>query len=205
MKTISNVLAIGAHPDDIELGCGGSLAKLIEMGVKVRALVLTRGSVGNRADHDRLDETKQALALLGVTDVATADFPDTRMYEHLAEVIAFIEQHAAEVKPERVYTMFGNDQHQDHRTTFEATIVACRKAQQILCYETPSSWNGFQPQVFENIANFIDRKTAALALHESQRDRYYTQPDAMRAIAVAHGLRVNTGPSEGFIGYKIIL
>ncbi len=205
MKQLRSVLAIGAHPDDIELGCGGSLAKFVEMGVRIRALVLTKGAVGNRANHDRLDETRRALALLGVTDVVMADFPDTRMYEHLAAVIAFIEKHANDIQPDRVYTMFENDRHQDHRTTFGASIVACREAPQILCYETPSSWIGFQPQVFEDIEGFIDKKTAALALHKSQFDRHYTQPEAMRAIAIAHGLRINTGPVEGFIGYKFIL
>lgn len=205
MKELRTVLAIGAHPDDIELGCGGSLAKFVEMGVKVRALVLTKGTIGNRADHDRLDETSRALSLLGVTDVVTADFPDTRMYEHLAAVIACIEKHAAEVQPDRVYTMFENDRHQDHRTTFEASIVACRQARQILCYETPSSWPGFQPQVIEDIDGFIGRKIDALALHESQRDRPYTQPDAMRINAMSRGQQVGIGPAEGFIGYKIIL
>lgn len=205
MKNLGSVLAIGAHPDDIELGCGGSLAKFVEMGVKVRALVLSRGMVGNRADHDRLDETKRALALLGVTDVVTADFPDTRMYEHLADIIACIEEQVFDFKPDRAYTMFENDRHQDHRTTFEASIVACREVRQILSYETPSSLIDFQPQVVEDIEGFIGRKIDALAMHESQSDRTYTQPDAMLIKATFRGQQVGIGLAEGFIGYKIIL
>jgi LmbE family N-acetylglucosaminyl deacetylase len=205
MKTLGSVLAIGAHPDDIELGCGGSLAKLVEMGVNVRALILSRGTVGNRADHDRLDETRRALKLLGVTDVVTADFPDTRMYLHAAEVITCIEAQVRDLKPDRVYTMFENDRHQDHRTTFEATIVACREVRQILSYETPSSLIDFQPQVIEDIGDYLGRKIDALALHKSQCDRPYTQPEAMRIKAMFRGQQVGIGPAEGFIGYKIIL
>lgn len=205
MKNLGSVLAIGAHPDDIELGCGGSLAKLVEQGVTVRALILTKGVVGNRGNYDRLDETKRALALLGVTDVVAADFPDTRMYQHLADVITCIETQVRDLKPDRVYTMFENDRHQDHRTTFEASIVACREVQQILSYETPSSLIDFQPQVIEDIAGYIGRKIDALALHESQCDRPYTQPDAMRIKAMFRGQQVGIGPAEGFIGYKIIL
>ncbi len=205
MRKIKKVLAIGAHPDDIELGCGGSLAKLVEMNVAVRALVLTKGTIGNRGDYDRIDETKRALALLGVTDVVTADFPDTRMYERLADVITSIEKVVRDFEPDRVYTMFENDRHQDHRTTFEASIVACREVRQIFSYETPSSLIDFQPQVTEDIEGFIGRKIDALALHVSQCDRTYTQPEAMLMKAAFRGQQVGIGPAEGFIGYKIIL
>ncbi len=205
MTKLSSILAIGAHPDDIELGCGGSLAKFIRNGVRVRALVLSKGDVGNRYQADRLLETKSALELLGITDIHTVDFPDTRMHQYLSEIIACIEEHVRAVQPDRVYTMFKDDRHQDHRTTYEASIVACRWASQILCYETPSSWPDFQPQVFEEIGDTLDIKIQALALHESQRDRKYTQPEAMRIGALFHGQQIGIGAAEGFIGYKIIL
>lgn len=205
MNQIRNVLAIGAHPDDIELGCGGSLAKLVNDGAHVRALVLTKGHAGNRFNADRVDETRRALALLGITDVHTADFPDTQMEKKLRKVITYIEKHTVELKPDRVYTMFENDRHQDHRTTFQATIVACRAARQVLCYETPSCWPGFEPQVFEDIDGFLDKKIHALALHKSQCDRPYTQPEAMRINALSRGQHIGIGPAEGFIGYKIVL
>ncbi len=202
---MKSILAIGAHPDDIELGCGGSMAKFAAQGVHIRALVLTKGTVGNRNEADRLNETREALALLGVTDIHTMDFPDTRLHEHLSAVIECIEEHVLAVDPERVYTMFETDRHQDHRTVFQASIVACRSARQILCYQTPSSWPQFQPQVFEEIADTIDLKIAALAQHKSQRDRPYTQPEAMRIGALFHGQQIGIGAAEGFIGYKIIL
>lgn len=205
MTNLESILAIGAHPDDIELGCGGSLAKFIQNGVRVRALVLTKGDIGNRYNADRIAETRSALALLGITDIHTMDFPDTRMHQHLSEIIACIEEHARAVQPDRVYTMFKDDRHQDHRTAYEASIVACRSARQILCYETPSSWPDFQPQAFEEIDDTLDLKIKALALHESQCDRKYTQPEAMRIGALFHGQQIGIGAAEGFIAYKIIL
>lgn len=199
------ILAIGAHPDDIELGCGGSIAKFAAAGVHVRALVLTRGEVGNRHHLDRVDETRKALALLGVRDVHVDEFPDTRLHEHLAGLIEHIEKHALELQPNRVYTMFERDRHQDHRTVHEASIVACRSARQILCYETPSSWTNFQPQVFECINDFLDLKVAALKLHKSQQDRLYTQPEAMRVNAQFRGQQIGAAAAEAFIGYRIVL
>ncbi|MBP9710761.1 MAG: PIG-L family deacetylase [Candidatus Pacebacteria bacterium] len=206
MRKLQTILAIGAHPDDIELGCGGSIAKFAECGTHVRALVLSNGAVGNRHNTDRLQETTEALALLGVTDVHTEDFPDTKMYNHLTEIITFIEGHSNAIKPDRVYTMFERDKHQDHRTAFEASVVACRPAGQIICYETPSSWTNFTPQVFEGFdERVLDKKIAALALHTSQCDRPYTQPNVMRDLAHFRGQLVGIGPAEAFIAYKLVL
>jgi LmbE family N-acetylglucosaminyl deacetylase len=210
---LQNILAIGAHPDDIELGCGGSIAKFVEAGVRVRALVLTEGKKGNRHNVSRIDETRKALELLGVKDIFTEDYPDTRLHERLTDLIECIEGHVREMKPERVYTMFQHDQHQDHRTVFQASVVACRGVGQVLCYETPSSLGEFQPKLFESIEGFLDRKVTALGLHISQRDRFYTQPEAMRTLALFRGLQLgvfrgvqqNAGPAEGFIGYRVDL
>jgi len=205
--TPQTILAVGAHPDDIELGCGGSVAKFAKAGAHVRALVLTHGGVGNRniALHDRVRETREALKLLGVEDVYVEEFPDTRLDEHLPELIGCIEKYVTEFTPDRVYTMFENDRHQDHRAVFHASNVACRTVRQVLCYETPSCFTNFGPEVFEDIGDFVDIKVAALKLHESQRDRPYTQPDAMRATATFRGLQAGISAAEAFICHRLIL
>ncbi len=205
MTQLKNILAIGAHPDDIELGCGASLAKFVECGVHVRALVLTEGQVGNRTGDSRVEETRAALSLLGVEDIYTEQYPDTKLGSCLNEIIKVIESHVNDIDPDRVYTMYENDRHQDHRATFEASIVACRSARQILCYETPSSWTNFEPQVFECVDGYHERKIAALALHKSQRDRPYTQPDAMRTSGQFRGQQIGVKVAEAFIGYRVVL
>lgn len=212
---LQTILAIGAHPDDIELGCGGSLAKFVKAGARVRALVLTHGTVGNRdhANFDRVGETRRALELLGVKDVVIEDYPDTRLYERLRDIIECIEKHVQDLRPDRVYTMFQHDHHQDHRTVFEASVPACRGVNQILCYETPSSVYEFQPKAFESIEGFLEHKITALGLHVSQRDRPYTQPEAMRTLALFRGLQLgvsrgeqkSSGPAEGFIAHRVDL
>lgn len=115
MKRIESVLAIGAHPDDIELGCGGSLAKLAAQGVHVHALVLSRGERGNQGGHDRGAETRQALQALGVQKIVQTEFCDTRLAESLPDLVAVIENACDRFAPQRVYTMFREDRHQDHR------------------------------------------------------------------------------------------
>lgn len=203
MLNVKAVLAVGAHPDDLELGCGATLAKLVDAGVYVRALVLSEGLRGGADTHDRCVETRAALQRLGVVDIVQAQLPDTQLASAAPEMIRLLESQCQAFKPERVYTMFREDRHQDHRAVYEATIIACREVPQILSYETPSSWPNFMPVVFETVEQFMDKKIAALDCHVSQRA--YMQEHQIRCNAQFRGHQVGLGPSEGFIPYKFIL
>jgi LmbE family N-acetylglucosaminyl deacetylase len=205
MLDIKKVLAVGAHPDDLELGCGATLAKLVDMGVRVRALVLSDGLRGMAESHDRCAETRAALERLGIVDIALARLPDTDLPSMVPKIVRILEEQCAEFFPDRVYTMFKDDRHQDHRAVYEASIVACRSVPQILSYETPSSWPNFMPVVFEPVENFIDKKVAALQYHISQKHRAYMQEQQVRCNAQFRGNQVGLGPSEGFIPYKLVL
>jgi LmbE family N-acetylglucosaminyl deacetylase len=204
MKTLKSVLALGAHPDDLELGCGASLAKLAAQGVDVHAVILTDGGQGGSTDFDRGEETRAGLAVLGVTNVTLHSFPDTRLHECLNDLIAVIEQHVREVEPDRVYTMFDRDRHQDHRAVYDASAVACRRVPQILGYETPSSYPNFIPTIFEPVDDFIERKVEALKVHQSQGSRLYMQEEKIRSAAHFRGVQVDLGQTEGFIPYKLV-
>jgi LmbE family N-acetylglucosaminyl deacetylase len=101
--------------------------------------------------------------------------------------------------------MFDADRHQDHRTLYEASAVACRKVPQILGYETPSSYPNFLPTVFEPIGPWLELKVEALKVHASQEHRLYMDEEKVRAAAHFRGAQVDLGPSEGFIAYKMVL
>lgn len=199
------ILAIGAHPDDIELGCGGTLAKLGAEGVPVRAIVFSQGRRGAINDEDRSVETREALSQIGITDVHIYDFEDTKLWLHVTDLISVIEEHVRELKPYRVYTMFHQDRHQDHRAVHEASVVACRSVDQLLGYETPSSYPNFTPTVFQPIREQIEMKVKALHSHKSQGERVYMQEEQIRSAANFRGTQVGIGPAEGFIPYKLIM
>jgi LmbE family N-acetylglucosaminyl deacetylase len=205
MDMVKTVLALGAHPDDLELGCGATLAKLSASGVAVHAVVFSDGREGGPAGFDRSAETRAALEALRVASVTQHDFADTRLHESLNELIACIEEHVRKLVPDRVYTMFHLDRHQDHRTVHEASVVACRKVRQILGYETPSSYPNFTPTVFEPVDDFIEAKVEALKLHISQGDRLYMQQEKIRSAAHFRGVQVDLGQTESFIPYKLVL
>jgi len=205
MEAVKTVLALGAHPDDLELGCGATLAKLSASGVAVHAVIFSDGKQGGPAGFDRRAETRTALEALGVASVTQHDFPDTRLHERLNDLIACTEDHVREIGPDRVYTMFHLDRHQDHRTVHEASVVACRTVRQILGYETPSSYPNFMPTVFEPVDDFIEAKISALKLHVSQGERLYMQQEKIRSAAHFRGVQVDLGQTESFIPYKLVL
>ncbi|HMJ07319.1 MAG TPA: PIG-L deacetylase family protein [Chthoniobacterales bacterium] len=205
MDKVKTVLALGAHPDDLELGCGATLAKLSASGVAVHAVVFSNGEQGGSTGSDRTAETRSALEALGVASVTQHDFADTRLHESLNDLIACTEAHVRAVAPDRVYTMFHLDRHQDHRTVHEASVVACRKVPQILGYETPSSYPNFMPTVFEPVDDFMEAKIEALKLHASQGERLYMQQEKIRSAAHFRGVQVDLGQTESFIPYKLVL
>ena len=205
MDKVKTVLALGAHPDDLELGCGATLAKLSANGVAVHAVVFSDGMLGGPAEYDRTAETRSALESLGVASVTQHDFTDTRLHEVLNELIDCIEVHVRTIAPDRVYTMFHLDRHQDHRTVHEASVVACRQVGQILGYETPSSYPNFMPTVFEPIDEYVETKIEALKLHVSQGERLYMQQEKIRSAAHFRGVQVDLGQTESFIPYKLVL
>ena len=205
MNEASTIIALGAHPDDLELGCGATLAKLAARGAHVTAVIFSKGGAWAGADFDRSSETREALESLGVHKVVQHDFPDTRLHEHLNDLIASIEGHVLDLVPDRVYTMFDGDRHQDHRAVYQASTVACRSVRQILGYETPSSYPNFIPTLFEAVDDFIERKVAALKMHSSQGGRLYMREDKVRAAAHFRGVQIDLGQTEGFIPYKLVL
>jgi LmbE family N-acetylglucosaminyl deacetylase len=200
-----SIVALGAHPDDLEFGCGATLAKLASFGIEIHALVMTKGGQGLEGKFDRVRESENALRMLGVRTVTQYDFPDTRLPEHLNELIAVIELAVEKHDPVRVYTMFDADRHQDHRAVYKASAVACRRVAQVMSYETPSSYPNFVPTLFEPIEHFLEQKVDALKMHESQSDRFYMQEEKVRSAAHFRGVQVDVGPSEGFLPYKMVL
>lgn len=205
------VIAIGAHPDDIELGCGASLARLAKNGIYIIAVVMTAGNSGASNIIDRHQESREALKMLGCQQTIHLNFADTRAHMQLNDMISALEeiintQIPSDIEIMRVYTMHDVDRHQDHLAVYQASMVACRTIPQILGYETPSTWLSFMPQVFESVEDeFFSIKLAALSKHKSQSMRDYMRPERLRAVAQFRGQQVNTNLGEGFVIHKMIL
>lgn len=191
-----SILAIGAHPDDVELGCGASLAAHVARGDLVHILTLCGGEAGGTVS-DRAEEARRAAALIGAT-LTLAQLADTQISEG-AETISIIEKCIREVQPQVIYTHSEKDGHQDHRNAFRATLVAARQVPSLMCYQAPSGTVQFAPTRFIEITPHLHKKQEAIAAYGSQASiRPYMQPALIEATARYWGRFAGYGLCEAF-------
>ena len=175
------VLAIGAHPDDVEIGCGGALAKHHADYDVLHILTLSRGAAGGDVNL-RAVEAHNAAALVGAR-LEMASLRDTHITDG-AETISIIEAAIRELQATHVYTHSLEDTHQDHRAVHAASLVAARGVPNVYCYQTPSSTVDFKPHRFVDITHVIEKKIDLIGAYKSQVDRMESiQPDVIVSTA----------------------
>ncbi|HWG60243.1 MAG TPA: response regulator [Streptosporangiaceae bacterium] len=175
------VLAVGAHPDDIEIGAAGTLAAHRRLGHEVAILTLTRGARGG-AESMRSNESQKAAEVLGAT-LYHADLHDTSIREG-DPTIRVISEVVEAVQPTVIYTHSLHDVHQDHRNTHRAVMVAVRGVGRVYCFQSPSATVDFRPTRFVRIDDYLDTKMSAIDAFASQVEmRDYLEPDLIRSAA----------------------
>ena len=191
------VLAVGAHPDDIELGCGGTIYKSVQAGAKVIALYMTRG--GRLADSTlRMKESTEAAKILGVSEIHFENYPDTEIPDSY-EAINCLEQYANKYQPDIVLTHSVNDTHQDHRRVGWLAMAAFRNIPKILAFETPRVRPAaFLPTYFVNITGCVDKKWQALRCHLSQKEKRYLAYESTVNLASFRGSQVGVQAAEAY-------
>jgi LmbE family N-acetylglucosaminyl deacetylase len=170
-----SALAIGAHPDDVEFGCFGSLQRFAQRHV----LVLTTGESGGPAQL-RSEEASQAASVIKAT-VKILDMPDTAL--NVADAIPAIREAVELIQPDVVFTTSTHEGHQDHANLGSAVRSALRHFEgMILAYVTPSATEAFAPTAFFRLTGEeFDLKLRAIEAHKTQLDRPYLSQRAIEA------------------------
>ena len=175
------MLAVGAHPDDVEIGAGGTLAAHGAAGDTVAILTLSRGAIGGDMAQ-RARESQEAADIIGAR-LFLRDLEDTRIPEG-NPTIAMIEEVVAEVEPTIVYTHSVHDLHQDHRSVHRAAMVACRRVGRVYCFQSPSATVDYRPTHFVAIDDYLGRKLKVIDAFGSQAGiRDYLEPELITATA----------------------
>jgi LmbE family N-acetylglucosaminyl deacetylase len=175
------VVAIGAHPDDAEIGIGGTLLQHVAKGDRVVHLVMTDGEIGGPRE-ERVAEAECAADQMGVT-LRRASLPDGKLSD-TRETVEAIEAVIQEFHPALVYVHSNHDTHQDHRATHHASLVAARGIPHVYAYQSPSSTVDFRPTRFVDVASYLDRKVDLINVFRSQaRIRLYLADDMIRSTA----------------------
>jgi LmbE family N-acetylglucosaminyl deacetylase len=190
------ILAVRAHPDDIELGCGGSLCSAVRSKKKVVAVFLTKGErSGDPVDREK--ESREALSILGIKDVYFGDFCDTEI-PNSRKAIDFLEHYYQQYQPELLLTHSVNDFHQDHRQTAWLCLAALRNTPKILGYESPRVNSLFSPNYFVDISETVRTKWHALQCHLSQCEKRYLTYESMINLASFRGSQAGIAAAEAF-------
>ncbi|MFD0962666.1 bacillithiol biosynthesis deacetylase BshB1 [Pseudofulvibacter geojedonensis] len=179
-----DILAFGAHPDDVELGCGGTIAKEVALGRKVGIIDLTRGELGSRGSAKKRDEeAAKAKEILGVSvreNLAFADGFFMNNKEHQLEVIKMIRKY----KPDVVICNAIDDRHIDHPKGSKLVSDACFlsglikietelngvkqekwRPKQVYHY---IQWKNIEPDFVVDISGYVDKKIESVMAYDSQ-------------------------------------
>ncbi len=203
------VLVLAPHTDDGELGCGGTIAKLIEQGSEVHYVAFSacEQSVLSHFPKDVLiTEVKAATKELGIKPENLILFKyDVRTFNyHRQAILDDIIRLKSEINPDLVLTPSPNDIHQDHATISNEAIRAF-KFTSILCYELP--WNNFTFATtcfFHLEERHIETKVKALNQYQSQAHRPYANEEFLRSLARTRGVQINTRYAEVFEVVRLI-
>lgn len=182
-----NILAIGAHPDDIELGCGGLLLKASRQDRhNIFMYTLTRGGASGDPE-ERTKELIESARFIGAKRLWIDNFEDTKL-SLSSDLINHIEFFIKKADPDIVLTHSLGDTHHDHRAIAASTMEAGRFVPNILAYEIPVT-REFKPQVYYDISDVIDGKIELINIFLSQRSKSFLQSNAIRGLAQYRALQ----------------
>jgi LmbE family N-acetylglucosaminyl deacetylase len=197
-----SVLCLGAHPDDIEIGCGGTLLTLAERpGTSVHAVVLT-------GTPNRILETEKALpSFVPSATLEVLGLPDGRLPAHWAEVKEALEEQATRVQPDLVFAPSRDDAHQDHRLVGELASTVWRDSL-ILHYEIPK-WDAdlTPPTHYVALSEEQGRRKVELlnAGFPSQLGRDWWDDELFLGLMRLRGIECRSRYAEAFHASKVLL
>ncbi len=208
-----NVLAVGAHFDDVELGCGGTVARHAHQGDKVFVYVATNSGFTDyaqrvvRKPEIALSEGERAAEILGVRSLICGEFPTNDLMftdELMCSLLRIIE----EEKIELIYTHWDGDIHHDHHVLAKATLAAGRHVQRMFMYRSNyyDSGQAFLGNFYIDVSDFVEQKRAAIMAHESEFGRVGEKwLDFFLSQNKNDGLKIGVPYAESFQIVKYLL
>lgn len=199
-----NVLFVGAHPDDIELGCGALLAQIVGR-TEVLCVTLSDNQT-NPALKGLVEEHRRSMDVLGVPrdrvvlgPFETRNFPRDRQ-----DILEYLYALNRDHHPDLVFVHTRTDIHQDHVVATEEVLRAFRGTT-VLGFDVLRSSYGFFPHFLVEVSGAdVERKLAALAEYRTYGDKYYFSPDVIRSTLVRHGALAGLPFAEGFDILRIV-
>lgn len=195
-------LVVSAHSDDGIIGCGGTIARLLEAGVPVSYLYFVLPPKENRQPSSK-EEIDNALKVLGITDVMYCELSQERylntiLHEYRQEILTELVWIYRGLRPDLVFTLSTDDTHQDHAVVSAETFRACKKST-ILGYDF--HWNTRDSHLNCCVPlgqTHIEKKVMAVQEHISQLFRPFLSREAITGLAQTRGAAIDKRYAEAF-------
>ena len=198
------VLFLGAHPDDIELGCG---ALLHHIAKHTDVLCVTLSDNQKNPDLQNVkNEHHESMAVLGVPEekIILGPFTTRVFHDSRQEILEYFLKLRREFHPDLIFVHSKQDVHQDHLTMTDEALRAFRGIT-VLGFDVVRSSYGFFPHFLVEVTEEdVQKKIEALSKYETYRDRYYFNSDLTRSIMVRHGALAERPFAEGFDILRIV-
>jgi len=198
------VVCIGAHPDDIELGCGALISDIID---QTRVICVTLSDNQKNPLHTNLVEEHYAsMSILGVKPEHTIlhDFTTRRLKAARQEILEVMIDLKKQYHPEVVFVHTARDIHQDHQTVTEEALRAFRGTT-LLGFDVLRSSYGFFPDFLVEVSEKgVQTKIRALKAYQTYADKYYFDENIIHATAIRHGALAERPFAEGFDILRIV-
>ena len=213
MKGMKNILMIGAHYDDVELGCGGTAAKLAEEGKNVYKLTLTDNATDFKQMNIHVDadasihESASSCQILGIREITEFKPVPCNHLFYSTELMQRVESVIFDYDIDTVFMHYYDDMNQDHVEASRICKTASRHCRNVLMYHS----NGYilmqqlNPLVFVDISPQIDKKLKALACYEGDHNRFNKLFDTVIQRNQIWGYANKVNYAEGFRPVKIML
>lgn len=202
------ILCLGSHCDDIEIGCGGTILRLLAEHSNATVFWVVLSSTETRADEARRS-AESFLQKAGGKEILIKEFKDGFLPYQGTEVKSFFEEMKQRVSPDLIFTHYRHDLHQDHRFTCELTWNTWRD-HLILEYEIPKYDGDFgSPNFFVELDEALcrDKVRCVVDSFASQREKHWFSEEIFRAVLRLRGMECHsaTGYAEAFYSRKLVL
>jgi len=213
----NNVLAIGAHPDDVEFGCFGTLKNHLDLGDSVTICLMSNSTVKDattgkftRKEEESIEEAQQAANVIGA-NLIRLNFKDTEIPFN-SDSVSQLEKIINDNNINIIYTHWGGDTHQDHINTLNTTLASSRMIDNVFCYEQvplPRVCTTYPvANYYVDITSTLKYKLKACESHKSQLNKYTNMGidilDNVRTLAKFRGNQSQTQYAEAFNILKMV-
>ncbi len=206
-----NILFVGAHPDDVELGCGGTLIKSLNENINtIYVVILSKGEngVSIKNNTNRIDESLNGLISIGLQkkNIFTYSISDTNFNNNRKKIFHILEKIIIQKQITTIFTHTNKEYHQDHIVIYEETLRAARNVGNIFLYETNAhTYSSYAPIYFIDVSKYINSKINLLNYHTSQKTKKYFSDENVKSLAKFRGNQSRHFQyAEGFEPIRII-